>query len=325
MKAVVYDRYGPPEVLHIQQVEKPVPHEDEVLIRVRAVAVTRGDCATRDANRHSGAVISILSRSISGMRRPRQRILGSEFAGEVESVGMAVKEFAAGDRVFGSTGFRFGGHAEYVCVKEAARVTQMPRDSTFEQAAAIGDGGNYALESLRTAEVRKGQTVLVYGASGAIGTAGVQLAKHLGATVTAVCGTKNVELVTSLGADTVIDYTREDFTRSGQTYDVIFDAVGKTAFARCRDSLKAGGRFAATDGLANLVLSMWTSRFGSKRVVFRIPPRLTKQDMVFLKELVEGGAFRPVIDRTYSLEDVVEAARYVETEQKVGNVILHVA
>jgi len=322
VKAVVYDRYGPPDVLHIEDVAKPEPTEDELRVRVRAAAVTRGDCATRDANRRSGALVTLVSRLVSGVRRPRQPILGSEFAGEVEALGAAVDDFAVGDRVFGSTGFRFGAHAEFVCVRRDSRVAPMPAGLTFEQAAAITDGGLNSLWCLRLAQPLEERKVLVYGASGAIGSAAVQLAKHFGADVTAVCGTKNVELVRTLGAGAVIDYMKEDFTRNGRTYDVIMDAVGKHSFRRCKGSLNPGGRYLATDGLDNLVLSMWTARFGDKRVIFKLPPRYTRQDVFFLKELVESGRFHPVVDRSYPLEEVIEASRYVETEQKTGNVIL---
>ena len=322
MRAVVYDRYGPPDVLRLEDVERPVPKKDEVVVKIRAVAVTRADCATREANRRSGLVVSLVSRSISGFRRPKQRILGTELAGEVEGVGANVDQFAVGDQVFGTSGFRFGAYAEFICMRESARIAHKPAGMSFEEAASVCDGGLNALWCLRLADLRKGQRILIYGASGAIGTAAVQLAKHFDADVTAVCGTKNLELVRSLGADTVIDYTQEDFTKNGQTYDVIFDAVGKHSFGRCRSSLKRGGSYLATDGLRNLVLAPWTARFGDKKVLFSIPPRYTKQDVVFLKELIEAGRYRAVIDRCYSLEDVVEATRYVETEHKTGNVVL---
>ncbi len=322
MRAVVYDRYGPPDVLRLEDVERPVPKDDEVLVKIHATAVTRADCATREANRRSGLAVTVLSRTISGIRRPRQRILGSELAGEVEAVGADVTEFAVGDRVFGTSGFRFGAHAEFICMRESARIAHQPAGMSFEEAAAVCDGGLNALWCLRQADLRKGQRILVYGASGAIGTAGVQLAKHFGADVTAVCNTKNLELVRSLGADRVVDYTLEDFTRNGETYDVIFDAVGKHTFRRCGGSLKRGGSYLATDGLLNLILALWTSRIGDKKVIFSIPPRYTKRDVIFLKELIEAGSYRAVIDRRYPLEDVVEATRYVETEQKTGNVVL---
>ena len=325
MRAVVYDRYGAPDVLRLEEVERPVPKEDEVLIKIHATAVTRSDCATREANRRSGLAVTLISRFISGIRRPKQRILGSEMAGEIEAVGAAVSEFAVGDEVFGTSGFRFGAHAEFICIRESARIAPKPEGMSFEQAAAVCDGGLGALWCLRLADLRKGQRILIYGASGAIGTAGVQLAKYFGTDVTAVCNTKNLELVRSLGADRVIDYTQEDFTKNGQTYDVIFDAVGKHSFRRCKDSLKRGGSYLATDGLRNLILALWTSRIGDKKVMFSIPPRYTKQDVLFLKELIEAGRYRAVIDRSYPLEDVVEASWYVETEQKTGNVVLTVS
>lgn len=322
MRAVVYDSYGPPDVLRLEDVERPIPKEDEVLIKIHATAVTRADCATREANRRSGLAVTLLSRVISGIPRPKQRILGSELAGEVEAVGAAVNEFAVGDHVFGSSGFRFGAYAEFICMRESARIAHKPICMSFEEAAAVCDGGLNALWCLRLADLRKGRTILIYGASGAIGTAGVQLAKYFGADVTAVCSTKNLDLVTSLGADRVIDYTQEDFTKNGQTYDVIFDAVGKSSFRQCKGSLKRGGRYLATDGLQNLFLALWTSRIGDKKVIFSIPPRYTKKDVLFLKELIEAGRYRAVIDRCYPLEDVVDATRYVETEQKTGNVVL---
>jgi NADPH:quinone reductase-like Zn-dependent oxidoreductase len=325
MRAVVYDRYGPPEVLRLEDVERPVPKEDEVLVKIHATTVNRLDVHTREANRRSGLAVSLLSRLVSGLRRPRQRILGTEFAGEVEGVGAAVRQFAVGDQVFGNSGLRFGAHAEFMCVREGGRIAPKPAGMSFEEAAAVSDGALNALWCLRGADLRKGQRMLIYGASGAIGTAGVQLAKYFGADVTAVCNTKNLELVRSLGADRVIDYTQEDFTKNGETYDFIFDAVGKHSFKRSRDSLRRGGRYLATDGFRNLILALWTSRIGDKRVVFQIPPRHAKQDLLFIEELIEAGRYRAVIDRCYPLEEVIAAARYVETEQKTGNVVLTVS
>ena len=322
MRAVVYDRYGPPEVLRLEDVERPVPQEDEVLVKIHATTVSRSDVHTREANRHSGLVVSLLSRLVSGLRRPRQRILGREFAGEVEAVGAAVSDFSVGDRVFGLSGLRFGAHAEFMCVRESARIAHMPAGMSFEEAAPICDGALNALMCLTPADIRKGRTILIYGASGAIGTAGVQLARHFEADITAVCGTRNLELARSLGAGRVIDYTKEDFTKNGQTYDVIFDAVGKHSFKRCRGSLKPGGLYLPTDGPVNILLALMPSRKGAKRVVFPLPPRQTKKDVLFLKELIEAGKFRPVIDQRYPLEDVIEATRYVETERKTGNVVL---
>jgi NADPH:quinone reductase-like Zn-dependent oxidoreductase len=324
MRAVVYDKYGPPDVLRLEDVEPPVPKDDEVLIKVHASTVNRLDVHTREANRSGGPLVMFLSRLVSGLRRPRQPILGSEFAGEVAAAGQAVTEFAVGDHVFGNTGLGFGTHAEFTSMRESARMAKMPAGLNFAEAAAITDGGLNALWSLRLAHVQKGQKVLVYGASGSIGTAGVQLAKYFGADVTAVCSTKNVELARSLGADRVIDYTKEDFTKNGQTYDVIFDAVGKHSFDRCKGSLESGGSYLATDGFRNVILALWTSRFGDKKVIFKLPPRYTKEDVLFFKEIIEAGKYRPVIDRIYPMEDVVEAARYVETERKIGNVVLKI-
>jgi NADPH:quinone reductase-like Zn-dependent oxidoreductase len=324
MKAVVYDRYGPPDVLRFDEVDRPVAKEDEVLIKVHATTVNRSDVHTREANRTSGLAASLLSRMVSGVRRPRQPILGSEFAGVVEAAGSAVTEFAVGDRVFGTSGLGFGAHAEFMCVRASRRIAHMPAGLSFEDAAPAFDGALNALMCLTQADLRPGRTILIYGGSGAIGTAGVQLARHFGADVTAVCSTKNLDLVKSLGADRVIDYTKEDFTKNGQTYDAIFDAVGKHSLKRSRGSLNAGGVFLPTDGLVNLFLALMPSRKGAKRVRFQIPPRQTKQDVLFLKQLMEAGEYRPVIDRVVPLEDVIEATRYVETQQKTGNVVLTV-
>jgi len=316
MRAVVFDRYGAPDVLRLEDVEQPVPKEHEVLVKMHATTVTRSDCAVRAGK-------PFISRFFTGLRRPKQRILGTELAGEVEAVGAAVHEFAVGDHVFGTTSaFRFGTHAEFICMQESAPLAHKPAGMSFEEAAAVCDGVILALMGLRAAGLRKGQKIVIYGASGSIGTAGVQLARYFEADVTAVCNTKNLELVRSLGADRVIDYTQEDFTKNGQTYDVIFDAVGKHSFRRCRDSLKQGGIYVATDGLRNLILALWTPRLGGKKVMFPIPPRYTKKDVLFLKELIETGRYRAVIDRRYPLEAVVEATTYVETKQKTGNVVL---
>jgi len=323
MRAVVYDRYGPPDVLRLEEVDRPVPKEDEVLVRIHATTVRRLDCATREANRRSGLAVSVISRIVVGIRRPRRRILGSELAGVIEAVGATVNEFAVGDHVFGATGLGFGTHTEFVCMRENARLAHKPTAMSFEQAAAICDGAFNALSCLRQAHLRKGQTILIYGASGSIGTAGVQLARYFETDVTAVCSTKNLELVKSLGADAVIDYTQEDFTRNGATYDVIFDAVGKHSFRRCRGSLKPGGSYLATDGFRNLLLALRPWGIGHKKV--RFPSSMpTKKDILLIKGLIDAGKYRAVIDRRYPLEDVVEATRYVETEQKRGNVVLTV-
>jgi NADPH:quinone reductase-like Zn-dependent oxidoreductase len=317
VRAVVYDRYGPPDVLRLEEVDRPVPKDDEVLVRIHATTVTRTDTGLRSAE-------YFISRFVTGLLRPKHRISGMELAGEVEAVGAVVSEFEVGDQVFGVNGL--GAHAEFVCMRESAPLAHKPAAMTFEEAAAICDGASLALVCLRSADVRSGQRILVYGASGSVGTAAVQLAKHFGAHVTAVCNTKNVELVTSLGADEVIDYLQEDFTKNGKTYDVVFDAVGKHSFRRCRRSLKPGGTFVETDlGFMWHVplLALLTRRLGDKKVKLGIA-RYTKKDVVFLKGLTEAGEYRAVIDRTYPLEDVVEASRYVETGQKTGNVVLKV-
>jgi NADPH:quinone reductase-like Zn-dependent oxidoreductase len=318
MKAVVCDRYGPPDVLRLEDVERPVPGPDEVLIRIRATTVNRSDCHYRLGTPH-------FARLFTGLARPRHRILGTELSGDVEATGPVVTEFRPGDAVFGIKAWTFGAHAEYICMRESAALAPKPAGVSYQEAAAVCDGVILALMGLRHADIRPGRSILVYGASGSIGTAAVQLSRYRGADVTAVCGAQNTELLRSLGADRVIDYAREDFTGNGQTYDVIFDAVGKHSFGRCRNSLNPGGIYLATDHLHNLVLALWTSRIGDKKVVFPIPPRYTKRDVAFLKGLMEAGQYRAVIDRTYPLADVMEASRYVETGQKTGNVVLTVS
>jgi NADPH:quinone reductase-like Zn-dependent oxidoreductase len=315
VKAGVWDRYGPPEVLRLGEVERPVPGDDEILVRVHATTVNRTDC-------HRRAASPFLWRLLLGLRRPRQRVLGMEFAGVIEAVGSSVSGFAVGDEVFGLKGF--GAHAELLCIPAGKLVAHKPANVTFEQAAAVLDGAMNALTCLRRAGVGPDKHVLVYGASGSIGTAAVQLAKHFGARVTAVCNTKNVELVRSLGADEVLDYTGgEDFTQNRDAYDVVVDAVGKHSFMRSRHALKAGGFYVATDGMRNLALAP-ISRLGSRRVALPIP-RPSRDDVLLLKQLLKGGKYRAVIDRSYPLEDIVEASRYVETQQKTGNVVLTVS
>ena len=314
MKAVVHDRYGPPEVLRLDEVERPVPEDDEVLVKIHATTVTRSDCGVRGAH-------PFFSRFFTGLRRPKRRVVGTELAGEVEAVGSAVTEFAVGDEVFG---LNTGAQAEYVCVRESGTLAHKPAGMTYREAAAICDGACIALACLRKAGSLEGRSILIYGASGSIGTAAVQLAKYFGADVTAVCNTKNLQLVSSLGADHVIDYTQEDFTRNGETYAVVFDAVGKHSFRRCRRSLKPGGTLIETDlgfmwHVPPLVLA--TRWIGDKRVTLPIP-KYTKEEVVLAKQLIEAGKYRPVIDRTYPLEEVVAATTYVESGQKTGNVVL---
>ena len=317
MRAVVFDRYGPPEVLRLEEVERPVPRDDEVLIKVHASTVNRTDTGLRSAE-------YFISRFVTGLIRPRHTIPGTELAGEVVEVGPAVTDFEVGDEVFGVSSRTAGAHAEFVSLPEGSPLAHKPVAMTFEEAAAVPDGVILALSYLRRVDLRSKRDVLVYGASGSIGTAAVQLARYFDADVTAVCATKDVELVSSLGADRVIDYTKDDFTRNGETYDFVFDAVGKLSYKRCKASLKPDGIYGSTDlgpYWQNPFLALWTSRVGDRKVLFPIP-RYTKRDVLFLKERIDAGKYRAVIDRRYPLEDVVEANRYVETGRKTGNVVL---
>lgn len=319
MKAAVHTSYGPPDVVRIAEVDKPAPKDNELLVRVHATTVNRTDCAYRAAR-------PFFMRVGTGLVRPKTTILGNEFAGEVEAVGGDVTSFEVGDRVFGYTEGPFGAHAEYLTIPEDGSVATIPANATFEEAAPATEGSHYALAFIRAAKIRSGQDILVYGATGAIGSAAVQLVKSLGADVTAVCSTGNVALVKGLGADRVIDYTVEDFTWNGQTYDVIIDAVGKTTFGHCRRSLKPGGIYSSSEMgpfAQNLILPLVTALFRRRKVVFPFPRH--DQEMVrYFKELIESGAFKPVIDRRYPLDQIVEAYRYVETGQKVGNVVINV-
>jgi NADPH:quinone reductase-like Zn-dependent oxidoreductase len=318
MRAVVHDRYGPPEVLHVADVPRPSPSDDEVLVRVHASTVTRADAMGVRSVEYR------FTRLFTGIRRPRRTHFGSEFAGVVEEVGAAVREFKAGDDVFG---VEAGANAEYVTVAESGVIAPKPGGLTYEQAAAIPDGSLLALTCLNPAGPPMGRSFLVYGAAGSVGTAAVQLlAHHFEADVTAVCDTKDVELVRSLGARGVIDRLREDFTKNGRAYDAIFDAVGKHSFRRCRRSLSPGGIYVAMDlgFMYHVPLAALVTRFvGSKRAKLGIG-RYRKEDLLLIKELVEQGKYRPVIDRTYDLDEIVEAARYVESGQKAGNVVLRV-
>ena len=319
MKAAVHTRYGPPEVARISEVEKPAAKDNEVLVKVHATTVNRTDCGLRAAE-------PFVNRFFTGLIRPRVTVLGNEFAGEVEAVGSGVTSFEVGDRVFGYNGSRFGAHAEYLAIPEDGSVATMPANVTFEEAAPSTEGSHYALSLIRKAKIRSGQGVLVNGATGAIGSAAVQLLRRLGADVTAVCDTENVELVRGLGAGRVIDYTAEDFTKDEQTYDVVLDAVGKSSFGRCKRLLKPGGIYLSSDLgplSQNPILALITPLFGGKRVMFPIPR--DDQEMVrYFKGLVESGEFKPLIDRRYPLDQIVQAYRYVETGQKIGNVVISV-
>lgn len=317
MRAVVQDRYGPPEILHIEEIEKPTPAPDEVLIRVRAATVSQTDTHVRDAH-------PFFWRLIAGFRRPRWRTLGVDLAGVVEDVGAEVTQFKPGDEVFGLMRWQ-GSHAEYVSVRERSPIALKPANLSFEEAAAVGDGAVQALATLRQGNVGKGTRTVIYGASGSLGTAAVQIAKHFGAHVTGVTSTKNVELVRSLGADDVIDYTKEELTGRGPSYDVVIDAVGKYAFYWGRYALKPDGIYVETDfgphKLDTFVNAFATRARAGRKLKFAAGRR-SKADILFMKELIEGGAYRPVIDRVYPLEQVVEAHRHVETWHKTGNVVL---
>jgi NADPH:quinone reductase-like Zn-dependent oxidoreductase len=319
MKAIVHKTYGPPEVAQLTEVPKPIPKENEVLIKVFASTVNRTDAGFRSAE-------YFVSRFWSGLFRPKHQILGSEFAGVIEDIGQAVSSFKKGDKVFGFNDQTFGGHAEYLTIAETDALATIPEGLSFEQAAALTEGSHYALVNIRAAKVQKGQQVMVYGATGAIGSAAVQLLKHFGAIVTAVSNTKNVALVKALGADTVIDYQTQDFTKTNTTFDFIFDAVGKSSFGQCKPLLKDKGIYVSTElgkNGENILLALTTPLWGGKKLLFPIPS-ISKEDVLLLKGLAQRGEFKPVIDRIYPLAEIVEAYKYVESGQKTGNVILKV-
>lgn len=319
MKAVVYKKYGPPEVAKLTDVPVPLPKDNEVLVKVYASTVNRTDSGFRSAE-------YFVSRFWSGLFRPKFQILGCEFAGVIEETGKQVKEFRKGDKVFGFNDKSFGGHAAYLTIAETSALTTMPENIDFDTAAALTEGAHYALVDIRAAKIEPGQNVLVYGATGAIGSAAVQLLKHFGAIVTAVCNTKNTALVSSLGADTVIDYQTQDFTNTETKFDFIFDAVGKSSFKQCKPLLTKKGIYISTElgkNGVNILLALTTPLWGGRRLLFPIPS-ITKKDILFLKMLVQNGAFKPVIDRRYKLEQIVEAYTYVESGQKTGNVVLSI-
>lgn len=319
MKAAVHNRYGPPDTVRIAEVDTPSMGDRDVLVKVHATTVNRTDCAYRAAR-------PFFVRMLTGLARPRRPVLGTEYAGVVEAVGSGVTSFTVGDRVFGYNEGAFGTHAEYLSVPHDGAIAAMPNGVSFEEAAPGTEGSHYALAFIRKAGVRAGQDVLVHGATGGIGSAAVQLLKHHGATVTAVCGTAHMELVKGLGADRVVDHTAQDFTRDEQSYDAVFDTVGKSTFGRCRRLLKPGGLYLSSElgpGWQNLLLPLVTPLFRGRRVKFPFPRQ--DQEMVrFLGELIGSGAFRPVVDRRYPLEQIVDAYRYVETGQKIGNVVITV-
>lgn len=317
MKAIVYYKYGPPDVLKIEDVPIPVPNKNEVLVKIHATTVNRTDCGFRKAE-------YFLVRIFSGLFKPKRRILGGEFAGEIVETGTEVTTFQKGDQVFGLSTFVFGTHAEYVCVSEFGSVAIKPINMSYQEAAAVCDGAFLAMANIRKIDFTNSPNILVNGASGSIGTAAVQLAKHFGATITAVCTSKNFELLKSLGASSVMDYTKEDFTKNGQLYDVVFDAVGKSSFFKSKKILKPQGLYFSTElGYLwqNIFLAMSTPFLGGKKVLFPIP-KDNKKDVLFFKELIEAGEYKAVIDRTYSLNEIIEATKYVETGEKTGNLVI---
>lgn len=320
MKAIICPKYGTADVLQLVEVEKPAPKDNEVRIRIYAAVVTPSDCAFRKAN-------PFMVRFLYGLTKPKYNILGVELAGEIEAVGTKVTLFKEGDQVFGMSPKSFGAYAEYKCLSEQENLAIKPANMTYEEAVAISDGAPTALIFLRdVAKIQRGQKVLINGASGSVGAYSVQLAKYFGAEVTGVCSTTNIELVRSLGADKVIDYTKEDFTKNGQTYDVIFDAVGKSSFTRCKSSLKQKGVYLSTVPKLGIMLQMlWTSKLGSKKAKFTAAGLIqSKENLIFLKELCEAGKIKAVVDRRYPLEQTAEAHRYVEKGHKKGNVIITV-
>ncbi|MBM7788361.1 NAD(P)-dependent alcohol dehydrogenase [Tenggerimyces flavus] len=321
MRAAIYARYGPPEVVRVAEVDRPRIGDGDVLVKVHAATVNRTDCGYRAAR--PGVI-----RIFTGLRRPRRPVLGTEFAGVVEALGDAVTTFAVGDRVFGyNENGGFGTHAEYVAVRATGMLANIPANLTFAQAAPATEGYHYALTALRTARVEAGQDVLVYGATGAIGSAAVQILKIQAVNVTAVCDTANVDVVRALGADQVVDYTVRDFTETDQRYDVVLDAVGKSTFKQCKKLLKPTGTYLSTDlgpWLQNLLLPLVTRVGGGKRVRFPMAPQ-PPELMAELRAHLESGRFRPVLDeRTYPLDQIVDAYRYVESGRKIGNVVLTV-
>lgn len=319
MKAAVYSRYGPPEVAQLMEVPQPIPNDKQLLVKVYASSVNRTDSGFRSAN-------YFISRFWTGLLKPKYPILGCEFAGVVEEIGQLVTSFKKGDKVFGFNDKTCGGHGEYLTIDESDAVITMPESYSFDAAAVISEGAHYALVDIRAAKVTRGQHVMVYGATGAIGSAAVQLLKHFGAIVTAVCNTKNVGLVTSLGADVVIDYQTQDFTKTSTQFDFIFDAVGKSSFRQCKPFLKDQGIYISTElgkNGENVLLALITPLFRGKKLLFPLPT-INKDDIMFLKNLAEKGEFKPVIDRCYKLDQIVEAYKYVESGQKTGNVVLNI-
>jgi NADPH:quinone reductase-like Zn-dependent oxidoreductase len=327
MKAVVWTKYGPPDVLQLKEVEKPAPKDNEVLIRIHTTTVTAGDCEMRSLK--FPIYLSLPMRLWKGFLKPKENsIMGTELAGEIEEVGKDVKQFKVGDQVFGSAGMGLGTNAEYICLPEEpgemeGGVTILPANMTYEEAATVPFGGRDALHFLRLGNIQTGQKILINGAGGSIGTFAVQLAKLDGAEVTAVDSKPKLDMLRSLGADHVIDYTKEDFTERNEVYDVIFDVVGKISFSRSNKSLKDNGTYLLANPTSQIIQGFWTSMRSSKKVVMQTASG-TIEDLVFLRELIEAGKIKTVIDRTYPLEQIVEAHRYVEGGGKLGNVVITV-
>lgn len=318
MKAIIYERYGPPEVLHLKELDMPVPKGNEVLIKIHATSVSSGDVRMRKAD-------PFLVRFMLGLLRPAKKILGFVVAGEIEEAGKDVKLFKEGDQVYGTTAMSFGAYAEYKCLPEDGILAIKPASLTYKEAAAIPFGGTTALHFLRKGKIQSGQKVLIYGASGAVGTAAVQLAKYFGAEVTGVCSTTNLKMVELLGANKVIDYMKEDFTKSGETYDIIFDTVGKSPFSGSVKSLNKNGYYLRVVHMSfsPVVRGLWTSLTSNKKVIGGVTKQ-TAEDLIFLTTLIEAGHLKPVIDRSYPLEQIAEAHTYVEKGHKKGNVVITV-
>ncbi|MFC2071818.1 NAD(P)-dependent alcohol dehydrogenase [Chloroflexota bacterium] len=323
MKAIVYTKYGPPDVLQLKEVVKPTPKDDEVLIKICATTVNRTDCATIRAK-------PFFARLFTGMFKPKKQIPGTEFAGKIKEIGKNVKSLKVGDKVFGFDDQGSGSHAQYMTISEDKALTTIPKNITYEQAAASTEGAHYAYNFIKKVNIRSGQKILVNGATGAIGSAAVQLLKYFDVNVTAVCNTENIELVKSLGANKVIDYTKEDFTKDKEKYNFVFDAVGKSSFAKCKPLLQSGGIYISSDlgyMAQNIFLPLITPiikpMIGNKKTVFPIPTDI-RGSILLIKKLMEQGKFKAVIDRKYSLEQIVEAYRYVEAGHKTGNVVITV-
>ena len=320
MKAIVSTKYGPPDILEIREVEKPTPQDNDVLIKIHATTVNRTDCATLRAK-------PFFARFFTGLFKPKNPILGTEFAGEIIAVGKNVTSFKVGDKVFGFNDTDFGTQAQYMTISEDKALTKIPKDLTYEEAAPSSEGAHYAINFINKVKLESGQKVLINGATGAIGSAAVQLLKYHGACITATCRSKDIELVKSLGSDKVIDYTKEDFTKDDQKYSIVFDTVGKSSFAKCKPLLQPGGVYISSDlgyMSQNLFLPLITRIIGNKKVKFPLPTD-TRGSVLFVRKLIEEGKFKAVIDRRYPLEEIVEAYKYVETGQKSGNVVITVA